>query len=40
MNFRLEDLCRNNRSKKILKKLKKDRAEYGKKKKGFYCPCK
>ena len=41
MNFRFEDLVRNNKSKKILKKFKKDKAEHkDKKNKNFYCPAK
>lgn len=41
MSFRLEDLVKDNKSKRILKKFKKDRADYGKKKsRCFSCPCK
>ena len=41
MNFRFEDLVKDNKSKRILKKFKKDRAVYkGKKDKGYNCPSK
>lgn len=41
MNFKFEDLIRNNKSKKVLKKFKKDKAEYkDKKEKSYCCPSK
>ena len=41
MNFRMQDLCKNNKSRRILKKFKKDRATYkDKKEKGYRCPAK
>ena len=41
MNFKFEDLVRNNKGKRILKKFKKEKAEYkDKKNKNFYCPAK
>ena len=39
--FRFEDLARNGKTKRILKKFKKDRAVYkDKKSKGYNCPSK